>query len=260
MKRFTLLALTFILCISMISCGGGVPSEPQIPEESGDDGSMTEPVSETATMPRELNAMEYTLYTNIFYNDQADMYANQTYTKDGVFTVLHDVYNDCERYYVWGYADETLCCDWQWEFVPSDLENLPEPGSLIQMTGIMVADDSALDGYWYTDTTYTVKENYTGGKGKYDMTTMSPTLTRVQLINMLNDPVGHTGERVVIYGRIETDNRLQHPYYDNAWYMPLDYAGELPAIGTSSVKTTAPHDISVFMLGFPLLSYKKRLT
>lgn len=232
MKRLTVLLMTFILCILLISCGGEAEApENAAPDTVNNDQSSTEP-ADTDVMPRELNAMEYTLYTNVFYNDQGDMYADQEYTKDGVFAVLHDVYNNCERYYVWGYADETLCCDWQWEFVPADTEDLPEPGSLIQMTGKMIADEAALDGYRFVDVTCSTKQNYTAGKGEYDMTTMSPTLTRVQLLNILNDPAGHTGEKVTIYGRIETDSRLQHPYYDNAWYIKLDSSETLPAIGT----------------------------
>lgn len=225
MKKLFVILISLILCISLFAC-----SENESETTVEDNASSA--AEDNNAQPMKLDAMEYTLYTNIFFNDQADQYANTEYTKEGIFTILHDVYSNCERYYVWGYADNTFCCDWQWEFVPDDTSKLPEPGSLLKVEGDFVADEAALDGYRLTDVTYSTVQEYKGAKGKYDMTTMSPTLTRVQLINMLKDPVGHTGEKVTIYGRIETDNQLQHPYYDNAWYIKLDYSEALPAIGT----------------------------
>jgi len=181
---------------------------------------------------RILNPMEYTIYTNIFYENNAAGYVNKSYTKDGIFTEIQDSYNSTTRYYVWGYSDETLCCDWQWEFVPKDGEKLPEIGSHVKVKGNFVKDTAALDGYWIEDATVETVSEYKAAIGKFDTTTMSPTLARVQLINMRNFAETHNGETIMIYGRVASDNKLQHPYYNGSWTIPLEYGKELPAIGT----------------------------
>ncbi len=215
MKKFLLIILCVFLSSSVISCTSGK-------SESGD----------TSIMSTVLDPMEYALYTNIFYEDQGNDYDDKEYTKEGTFTILYDSFNSVTRYYVWGYSDETHCCDWQWEFVPSDIDSLPAPGSKVSMTGTFVADDSALDGYWFVDTQIDVLREYTAFYGKYDTTTMSATLARVQLSNMANFAAEHNGEKVRVYGRAYGDGMIQHPYYDNSWYLDLEYSGEFPPIGT----------------------------
>lgn len=179
-----------------------------------------------------LNPMEYSIYMNIFYNEDGSSYTGKDYTKEGIFAVLHDSYNDTVRYYVWGYSDETLCCDWQWEFVPENTDNLPPIGSRVKVTGKFVQNDAALDGYWMEGANVETITKYEAAIGEYDMITMSPTLTRVQVINMVNHTSEYDGQSVKIYGRIMSGNKIQHPYYDNAWELPLEYEGELPPIGT----------------------------
>ena len=70
-----------------------------------------------------------------------------------------------------------------------------------------------------------------GADGKYDTTTMSPTLTRVQLQNFFGHPAKHNGDEITVYGRVASGNMLQHPYYDGDWMIPLEYDGKLPSIG-----------------------------
>ena len=183
-------------------------------------------------MARVLDPLEYTLYTNIFYNGEGSKYADMNYKKEGVFAEVYDNFNSTVRYYVWGYSDETLCCDWQWEFIPKEGEELPKIGSHIKIEGMFVKDSKALDGYWIKDATVKTVSEYEAANGKLDTTTMSPTLTRVQLINMINFTEIHDGDTVTIYGRVASDNKLQHPYYDGSWTIPLEYEGKLPAIGT----------------------------
>ena len=197
---------------------------------SGCDGG--EPSGPLNDVPRLLSPMEYTLYLNIFYNGEASGYVDNEYTKDGVFGILKDSYTGIDRYYVWGYSDETLCCDWQWEFVPEDGEELPKPGSHVKVNGTLKASETALDGYWLEDARVELVEEFVGGFGDVDMTTLSPTLTRVQLIFMCNRAQQFSGSVVRVYGRVMSGNRVQHPYYDGAWYLDVEYDGEMPSIGS----------------------------
>lgn len=213
MKKIVSLILTLSLAFILVSCassGGGSADK----------------------MARILNPMEYTIYTNVFYEKNTSGYVDKTYTKDGIFTEIQDSYNSKTRYYVWGYSDETLCCDWQWEFVPKEGEELPKIGSHVKVNGNFVKDSMALDGYWIEDATVETVSEYKAAIGKFDTTTMSPTLARVQLINMRNFAETHNGETIMIYGRVASDNKLQHPYYDGSWSIPLEYEKSLPAIGT----------------------------
>ena len=215
MKKVLCLILLCVVMISAVSCSGDE-------SENGTSDSVA----------KVLNSMEYTIYMNIFHSGQGDSYTDKTYTKEGVFAILHDSYNDTTRYYVWGYSDETLCCDWQWEFVPDNTDALPPIGSRVKVTGTFVKNNDALDGYWLEGASIETVAEYTASIGDYDMITMSPTLTRVQVINMVNHTSEYNGQSVKIYGRVMSGNKIQHPYYDNSWSLPLEYEGDLPAIGT----------------------------
>ena len=181
--------------------------------------------------PYEINALEYTLYTNIFYNDMGGDYVGTKETKTGTFAVIYDRFNEVTRYYVWGYYDETKCCDWQWEFVPTSTDNLPVPGSLVEVTGTFEADEAALDGYWYQNAECTVKEAYEGTGAEVDMTVMSGTLERVQIINMQNFADWFAGKKVAAYGRVGGATYIVHPYYDGAFEQAVD-GGTMPAVDT----------------------------
>lgn len=64
------------------------------------------------------------------------------------------------RYYVWGYNDNTKCCDWQWEIVPESTDNLPPVGSTVNASGIFAQNDNALDGYWIENVKIEVLSEY----------------------------------------------------------------------------------------------------
>lgn len=211
MKKIISFALACVLMLTFAACG-----------EKAD----------TDSVEKVLNSMEYSMYCLVFMQDGASGFVNKTTTKEGIFAAVEDNYSSVTRYYVWGYADETLCCDWQWEFVPQDTDDLPPIGSKVKVTGSFVKSEDALDGYWISDASVKTVSEYDGASGERDTTTMSPTLTRVQLVNLMVFASKYEGKTVKIYGRVASGNKLQHPYYDNAWVVDLDYDGELPAIGT----------------------------
>lgn len=210
MKKTIFILLAALTLAATAGCSGG------------DNGGLTTVIS----------SPEYVLYENIFYNDTGDDYVGQEQTKTGTFTVLYDKYSNRTRYYVWGYYDNTKCCDWQWEFVPESTDALPPSGSLVAVTGTFQGDDAALDGYWLADAAVTVKGKYSGPDCDIDMTAMSATLERVQLINMQVFPEDFDGMTVYMYGRVESLSSLQHPYYDGAWSQEFATKDDVPAIGT----------------------------
>lgn len=212
MKKWIGLLLVCVMLVSTAACAS-----------SAGDGAAVQKV---------LNPMEYSIYMNIFYNGDGDSYADKNYTKEGIFAVLHDSFSGMQRYYVWGYSDETLCCDWQWEFVPESTDDLPPIGSRIKVSGKFVENGDSLDGYWLEGASVKTVASYDGAIGEYDMVTMSPSLARVQLVNMISHTSEYDGKPVKLYGRVMSGNKIQHPYYDNSWELPLEYGGELPSIGS----------------------------
>ena len=222
-KNVTAFCLTVILAAGLSACG-----------ESKKETS--------SSLPYVLNPTEYVLYQNIFYNETGDDYVGNTVTKTGTFAVLQDSYSQITRYYVWGYNDQTKCCDWQWEFVPSDPEKLPKSGSLIEMKGTFAASDSALDGYWYENASVKVKTEYEGPECDIDMTSMSDTLERVQLANVYNFASEYEGKTVYAYGRISTPSSIEDPYYDGSWQQDFSSEDTIPAIGTMVVASGVFHN------------------
>ncbi len=216
MKKWIALILAALLLLSLCACG----SKNEI--ETADDG----------TMPTVLNTAEYVLYQNIFYNQTGDDYIGKSFTKEGTFTILHDSYNDCTRYYVWGYNDETKCCDWQWEFVPTSTDNLPAQGCQVEVKGTWEKNEKALDGYWMVNAEISVKKAYAPAQADMLLTTMSDTLERVQLINMQQFADQYEGKTVQCYGRIASDSAIEDPYYDGSWQQPVSASESLGAIGT----------------------------
>ena len=188
-------------------------------------------------MPTMLNTAEYVLYQNIFFNEAADDYVGETQSKIGTFAVIHDSYNDCTRYYVWGYNDATKCCDWQWEFVPADATSLPAPGSLVEVKGTFTGDEAALDGYWLTDASVKVQVGYTPPESELLLTAMDDTLERVQIYNIMAFPENYEGKTISAYGRIASPTTFEDPYYDGSWSFPFESGDELPAIGTIVILT-----------------------
>lgn len=242
MKKLTMLVLCLALLLSLAACQGTEQSsEPaQTPQKTtaANPGAAqdTEPGSAPAVtadvMPTVLNQTEYVLYQNIFFNDMADDYVGQKAVKEGTLARVYDAFNDCTRYYVWGYMDATKCCDWQWEFVPTDPASLPASGSLVKMTGTLTRDDAALDKLWFTDTTLELETAFQPEACDVDMTTMNATLERVQLLNVQYKPDAFAGKSLRFYGRVLNPTTIQHPYYDNAWTQAFETSASVPAIGT----------------------------
>lgn len=242
MKKLTMLVLCLALLLSLAACQGTEQSsEPaQTPQKTtaANPGAAqdTEPGSAPAVtadvMPTVLNQTEYVLYQNIFFNEMADDYVGQKAVKEGTLARVYDAFNDCTRYYVWGYMDATKCCDWQWEFVPADPASLPASGSLVKMTGTLTRDDAALDKLWFTDTTLELETAFQPEACDVDMTTMNATLERVQLLNVQYKPDAFAGKSLRFYGRVLNPTTVQHPYYDNAWTQAFETSASVPAIGT----------------------------
>ena len=219
-KKILALALLTALLFAMTACSSNTSAT------QTDTGKKT-----TATVPVILNQTEYTLYQNIFYNGYADSSTGPV-TKKGIYAVIQDAYNNVTRHYVWGYLDNTLCCDWQWEFVPVEGTQLPTPGSEIQVTGNFEKDDNALDKYWIQNAIVTTETEYTGETAEVSMLTMSDTLERVQMLNVMNRKEGFEGKSFTAYGRIAATDTLEDPYYNGSWTISFQTDKEVPATGT----------------------------
>lgn len=229
-KRKTLLSLLLTLALAAACAGCGdspapLPSEPVV-------STQTAPEPSAAERPEVFSQDEYVLYQNIFYSGYGADYDGSTVEKEGIFAVIRDAYNDRLRYYVWGYYDQTRCCDWQWEFVPQEGQNLPQAGSLITVAGVFASGESALDGYWITDAQVETKTAYDGSSVDLDMRSMGATLERVQMYNVMYHPDVFEGQTYCAYGRIASVNSIQDPYYDGSWSNTIAWDGDVPAVGT----------------------------
>lgn len=239
MKK-TLIALLLVFALlSFAACSDNSDTTDNTDSSQSDSDTVTNPTADALLTDGELNTgmkekfdqMEYAAYVDLFYNDNTSSYENKKFTKDGTFAVLYDAFNDVTRYYVWGYADNTKCCDWQWEFVLPDGVTAPEPGSYVKVSGTMTKSDSALDGYWLENATLEVKESFTNAGYKYDMTTMSPTLVRVEIVNMQQYPEKFADATLRLFGRALSTNSIQHPYYNESWSLHFTETDTVPAIG-----------------------------
>ena len=191
----------------------------------------------SSTLPVVFSQAEYVEYQNLFFSKQADSFVGQHVTKTGVLVLLEDNWSNVTRYYVWGYYDNTKCCDWQWEFVPKDPAALPPAGSLVKMTGTLEYNEAALDKYWYRDAEVSVKTRYDGQTCNMDLSLMDGTLERVQLLNLLHAPERYNGQTVRLYGRVQSPTSIQHPYYDNVWSLPFTTEDAVPATGVCVMVT-----------------------
>lgn len=197
------------------------------------ENTNTDPTPAADTnMPTVLDTMEYTLYQNIFYNDQKQDYDGQQAQKEGTFATIYDEYNGVVRYYVWGYNDQTKCCDWQWEIKFNDGADIPTNGSLVTVSGTYEVNAAALDGLWIVNPEVTVKTAFKARDYDIDMLSMDNTLERVQAVNIVNKSDAFEGKTVCCYGRVLDDKTLQDAYYDNSWTIGISGDFELPAFGT----------------------------
>lgn len=255
MKKLIPLLCALALALSLAACSGKTENTGKTPEADASAAQSGEvatdrngktipsniPQSAVTDMPETFDSMEYVLYMNIFsYKDQndpskgmgGDDYVGEKQTKEGTFFKLRDEYNKKDRYYVWGYADQTRCCDYQWEFVPDDVTALPAPGSRIKVQGTFSKSSDALDGYWLTSPTVTVEKESAAPAYELDLTTASPTLARVQIQNMQQFASVFTGKTLRVFGRLYAANCIQHPYYDGAWQMDFTGTDQTSAPGT----------------------------
>lgn len=235
MKKTVSLILTFVFLLSLAACSGGNGSEP-ITDAQGNTLPSNLPSGSVSSIKEKFDQMEYALYCNIFYDNQGSDYEGKTLTKEGTFAIIQDEWSEKDRYYVWGYSDQTRCCDFQWEFVPDNINDLPPVGSFISVTGTFTYTEDqktgALDHYWLTDTSVTVIEEYTNTDYDYDLTLMSATLARVQIFSLQNYTEAFEGKTVRVYGRAYSTSIIQHPYYDESWYLSFVADGKAPATGT----------------------------
>ena len=240
MKKTTLILSLLIAALLLTGCGS----------PGSNAASADENVKTIDRVPDMLNQAEYLLYENVFYNDYGAQFEGQETIKRGVLGKIRDAFNERDRYYVWGYLDNTKCCDWQWEIVPQDVKSLPPVGSLVIAQGVFHADEQALDGYWITDVTITTEAKYTGAQAELNMQAMTCTLERVQMLNILYRPEAFEGKPFIAYGRIAALNTLEDPYYDGSWQIPFSAEGDCPAIGTmvilqGTVKNSALWDCTL---------------
>ena len=248
MKRICCLIVCAGLLLSMCACQKAAPEQDTqslpLPIQNDTSQAGTEQAGVSPLAPAQKSAdapsapptvlipAEYVLYTNIFYNKTGDDYVGQAFQKTGTLARIEDAFNGCIRWYVWGYNDQTKCCDWQWEIVPKDDKDLPEIGSLVEVTGTFSASENALDGYWIEDAEVSVKTAYAPPKADNLLTVMSDTLERVQIYNMQYYPDQFEDRSILAYGRIAAPGMLEDPYYDGSWTQKFNSEDELPAIGT----------------------------
>ena len=114
-----------------------------------------------------------------------------------------------------------------------DPKNLPSSGSLVTVKGTFSASEEALDGYWLTNPEISAHSQYVGTKADLDMCTLSNTLERVQVANIVRLPESFEGKTFSAYGRVYSTSVLQDPYYDGSWQIPFVSKETVPAIGTT---------------------------
>lgn len=261
MKRLIAILLTLSIIFAFAGCKGGKNTENGEASSSAQDASGSDTASDDSQYTTQaaayksegkssgksfetiLDTNEYAMYYNIFYNKQGSDYADKPVIKKGIFSTLYDGYNKRYRYYVWGYNDQTKCCDWQWELKVEDESDLPANGSTVEVMGTLKESvapeaeagkphpDYSLDGYWIEEPQITVKKEFKGPSVDVDMSTMSATLERVEAYYIANKDEKLEGQTVCMYGRVLSPTAIQHPYYDGAFEIGLETDDEMPAIG-----------------------------
>ncbi|MBR4241148.1 MAG: hypothetical protein IKR97_02890, partial [Eubacterium sp.] len=127
--------------------------------------------------------------------------------------------------------DQTKCCDWQWEIKLDKGTRTPSNGSLVTVEGTYEVNEAGLDGFWIINPKISVKSELGKKDVDIDMQTMSNTLERVQVANIINNPEDFEGKSVCGYGRILDEKTLEDAYYDGSWTIPISGDFELPAFG-----------------------------
>lgn len=243
MKKVLCIVLCFIITAGLLTgCGSKANNNNNSSDVTNNASVNTKTDTsleklDSPVMKTNLSQAEYTLYQNIFYNNQKGDYAGKSVEKEGTFATLYDAFNKVERYYVWGYMDNTKCCDWQWEIKLDDGAKKPTNGSYVKVKGTYEENDDALDKFWIIDPVVTVVEEYADRGIDVDMCSMSETLLYVEIQNIINIPDYFEGKTVCGYGRMQTDSAIQDAYYDNKWSVEIDTDGKIPAFGSLIVFT-----------------------
>lgn len=246
MKKLILLVLCIVCLLSVFSCGESTTDKSSDASNApaGDTADTTHDHEEevepheytTVDTPAEkvnkiVNADEMAMYNAIFF-DKDESYMDTDMTKNGIFTILYDAFNGVDRYYVWGYADDSCTSGWQWEFTVADPATLPKVGSEVSVTGKFVANDSALDKKWIADATVSVVSEYNNALCKYDLTTMSPILSaRVQVPNIINN-LDKFNDKICLYAKVADHDMLTSTYDDLSWSVHTVAGTTLPEVGT----------------------------
>lgn len=237
MKKVLCLILALAISFCFTACSDNDGSEDtSVENNTNAEGTtaITNATSYDNGMTETFDQMEYAAYIDLFNNQNYSDYENKTMTKKGnLGTILTFDANGDEmiRYYVWGYADETKCCCYQWEFVAPEDWKAPANGSIITVKGTLVASDDALDGYWFDDCDVTVDDKFTESDIDYDMTRISHVLAYVQNWYLINYADYFDGVSLRLYGRALTVNTIQDPYWDEYWNIDFLWDGDKPSIG-----------------------------
>ncbi|MBQ7653500.1 MAG: hypothetical protein IJS17_00325 [Clostridia bacterium] len=235
MKKIICIALCLVMTAGLLTGCGSKSNTSQTGTNTKSSANI--PALESAAMKTNLSQDEYTLYQNIFYNGQKNDFDKKSVKKEGTFATLHDAFNNVTRYYVWGYLDNTNCCDWQWELKFDNEENIPANGSYIEVEGVYEVSTDALDGLWIINPKVTVKESYADRGYDIDMCSMSDTLQYVEIQNIVNMADYFKDKTVCGYGRMESDSSIQDAYYDSKWSVEIETDSKIPAFGTIVVFT-----------------------
>lgn len=228
MKKITALIVSLLLLMTLASCGNNTSGEhdhdheetaaagtPHTHDPSGAPVNYAEKI-ETG-IKEYFNSDEDAQYHELFFDKNTAKYENKSFTKYGTFAVIYDAYSSTERYYVWGYGSEEKDCCFQWEFVLPEGTTVPVRGSYIKVTGTMTHSDDALDKYWLTDVTLSVEEEAKETDYDYDFTTLSPTLMRVQAINMHQKTEVFKNKTVRIYGKAASEVTVSPIDNSDSW-------------------------------------------
>lgn len=224
MKKLAALLISLSLAISLAACGGG--EEHTHDHETNADSSgahshgvapVTEADSVATGMTEEFNSDEDAAYHELFFDKNTEKYENKEFTKKGTFAVLKDAYAGIDRYYVWGYGNENKDCCWQWEFVMPEGADVPVRGSYVEIKGTMKHSESALDKYWLEDVEIVSVTPFEETSFDIDFTTLSPTLTRVQMINLFQKGDAFVHNTVRVIGKTASENTISDLLGEGNW-------------------------------------------
>ena len=156
-------------------------------------------------------------------------------TKQGIYTRFFDKLTQKTRHFIWGYTDETKTSDWQWEFTPENEEELPFPGSTIEITGVLTEDFEALSGYGFQDVTVRTIKKYTQRAiADIDMNTMSNTIQHLQISNILHYASDYESLVLCVRAKFGESGTLLSPD-DSGWELPYRCEGTVTAPPSGTV-------------------------